>query len=91
MGQPGWATVATTASGERRRRCPLLSLAEGSERGLRPDKNFIAVFCPQLTKVDIYGTSAPGNEAVYYVKELTPFIVDNQGPLSQPFKPKAFS
>ena len=61
--------------------CPVLAPTEGPERGLRPQKNFIAVFVPQLSRVDICSSSVPGSEAVYYVKELTPFIVDNQGPL----------
>ena len=60
---------------------PLIAPNDGGTCRDRPQKDFIAVFIPQLTRTDIYDSSVKGCAGVFYVKELTPIIIDNQGPL----------
>ena len=61
--------------------CSHIEPCDGGTNRDRPQKNFIAVFIPQLTRTDIYESTVKGSSGVFYVKELTPIIIDNQGPL----------
>ena len=65
--------------------CPIIAPNEDRSSRERPQKNFIAVFIPQLTRTDISDSSVRGCQGVFYVKELTPMIIDNQGPLRARF------
>ena len=61
--------------------CPNITPSDKGPDRERPQKSFIAVFVPQLTRMDICNSSYRGCEGVFYAKELTPFILDIQGPL----------